>query len=239
MTERSLLFVMKPSSWISAESRYCNIFSSHPWTLIVQCRAVCFDVPERIERAPAFPHNWMIFAFILLMEAFLEEKELSSGVTCISTKMKSSRVGGDCTYRRNACLHAYTENHNFRLKRPLQFHTEDKSQSILWPLHTHKWCEVLWRAENNRSAGWATLMSIDVAHSGAKETLSQRKACVPVDSYSIVRVTLYVGKLLPTNGRGYKKKKKRSSVSVHFSFCRECMHVLCMPACGCLSIYAC
>lgn len=132
------LFVMKPSSWISAESRYCNIFSSHPWTLIVQCRAVCFDVPERIERAPAFPHNWMIFAFILLMEAFLEEKELSSGVTCISTKMKSSRVGGDCTYRGNACLHAYRENRNFRLKGPLQFDTEDKSQSILWPLHTHK-----------------------------------------------------------------------------------------------------
>lgn len=58
MTERSLLFIMKSSSWISAENRYiCNIFSSHPWTLIVERLAVYFDVPVRIERAPVFPHN--------------------------------------------------------------------------------------------------------------------------------------------------------------------------------------
>lgn len=50
-------------------------FSSHPWTLIVQRLAMGFDVPKRLERAPVFPHNWMIFAFILLMEAFLEKEE--------------------------------------------------------------------------------------------------------------------------------------------------------------------
>lgn len=42
----------------------------HPthWTLIAPRLALCFDVPERIERAPVFPHNWMIFASVLRTE---------------------------------------------------------------------------------------------------------------------------------------------------------------------------
>lgn len=104
MAERSLLFVMKPASWISAESRYWNTFSSHPWTLIVQRLAVCFDVPERIERAPVFPHNWMIFAFILSVE----EKEAWQWCYMRQYKMNSSHVRGNCKYRWNAHLHIHT-----------------------------------------------------------------------------------------------------------------------------------
>lgn len=109
MTERSLLFVMKPSSWILTESGYCNIFSSHPWTLIVQRLAVCFDVPERIERAPVFPHNWMIFAFILCVE----EKGAQQWCYMRQYKMNSRHARGDCKYRWNACLytHARTRTH--------------------------------------------------------------------------------------------------------------------------------
>lgn len=89
MTERILLFVMKPLSWISAESRYiCNIFSSHPWTLIVQCLAVCFDVPVRIERGPSVPTQLNDFCFYPPYGSLSEKKKkkLSSVVTRVSTR---------------------------------------------------------------------------------------------------------------------------------------------------------
>lgn len=99
----------------------CNIFSSHPWTLIVQCLAVCFDVPVRIEKAPVFPHDWMISAFILLMEAFLKKKKAQQWCYMRQYKMKSSHVRGDCTCRKE-CMpthtnkHTYTEKYIFTLK---------------------------------------------------------------------------------------------------------------------------
>lgn len=142
MTERSLLFVMKPSSWILTESGYCNIFSSHPWTLIVQRLAVCFDVPERIERAPVFPHNWMIFAFILCVE----EKGAQQWCYMRQYKMNSRHARGDCKYRWNACLytHARTRTHtyihiyrkwHFHSHKPFPFHRGDKSSVTSSPFY--------------------------------------------------------------------------------------------------------
>lgn len=81
MIERSLLFVMKPESWISAESRYiCNVFSSHPWTLIVQRLAVCFDVPVRIERAPVVPTQLNEFCFYPPYGSLSEKNRSSTAV---------------------------------------------------------------------------------------------------------------------------------------------------------------
>ena len=175
MTEKSLLlFGMKPKSWISEQTWYiCGVFSSHPWTLIVQCLAVCFDVPVRIERAPVFPHDWMSFSFILLMEAFLKKADvLHASVQdekWLCWRRMLHRLQKECM-----STHTHTRTHTHRQKMSffLQKNLSDNGQklrerkSILW-LYTDKQRAILVRAEHNRPPGWTALISIDEGYSGA------------------------------------------------------------------------
>lgn len=102
-------------------------------------------------------------------------------------------------------MHAYTHTEKIAISDSKDLYSltlRTKASPFYGPYTLANSVKSFGEQKNNRSAGWTALMSIDVAHSGATETHAQRKAYVPVDSYSIVRVTLCVGELLHTNAPG-------------------------------------
>lgn len=148
----------RPCCGYSAECRYvCNIFSAHPWILIVQCHTVSFDVLARIERAQMFPHNRIILAFILLV--WKEKKRIGSSAVVLHIVNRPARIGDYVCRERVRCR----KNGIFIQKKLQDFkpRTKNLCESIFfWLLHTHQSCAAHQRAENNRSTGGTAHVSM-------------------------------------------------------------------------------